>query len=207
MKCSNCPNFFSETHKDYITLTTTLRCACRKVGRDIAHDELDENGFPAWCPINKGAIQVKPDEIDKFATEDCQHSEKKPQGKCQIQPEMPDSIAGVPVSDLIFIAQIMGCNPRLIGQIKDGYAFGHAVGYEAGFKLFEKKLHEAILKMNSEPLRFEQEGNFDFTKVKFEIPPYKQHDEVINMARLYGVPVFTPRINVVNPSTDGDDKK
>ena len=50
--------------------------------------------------------------------------------------------------------------------------------------------------------------NFDFTKVKLKIPPYKQHDEVINMARLYGVPVFTPKgINVVNPSTDGDDKK
>ena len=121
---------------------------------------------------------------------------------------MPDSIAGIPVSDLLFIAQIMGCNPRLIGQIKDGYAFGHAVGYEAGFKLFEKKLHEAILKMSSEPIRLEQGDGFDFTKVKFEIPPYKQHDEVINMARLYGVPVYTPKvINVVNPSTDGDDKK
>ena len=145
---------------------------------------------------------------DITPAQDCQHSENKPQEKCQFASEMPDSIAGIPVSDLLFIAQIMGCNPRLIRQIKDGYAFGHAVGYEAGFKLFEKKLGEAILKMNSEPIRLEQGDGFDFAKVKFEIPPYKQHDEVINMARLYGVPVFTPKaITVVNPSTDGDDKK
>jgi hypothetical protein len=183
-----------------ITRVDTVKIACGKEKREIMHDELDKNGYPAWCPLNK--------EKGINPTEDCQHSEKKPQEKCQIPPEMPDSIAGVPVSDLLFIAQIVGDNPRLIGQIKDGYAFGHAVGYKAGLELFEKKVHEAILKMNSEPLRFEQEGNFDFTKVKFEIPPYKQHDEVINMARLYGVPVFTPKvINVVNPSTDGDDKR
>lgn len=200
MKCSNCPHFYQGTHTNIAARTVEVKFICKKFKREIAHDELDKNGFPAWCPL-KAEKDTKP-------TEDCQHSEKKPQEKCQIPPETPDYIAGIPVSDLLFIAQIMGCNPRLIGQIKDGYAFGHAVGYEAGFKLFEKKLHEAILKMNSEPIRLEQGDGFDFTKVKFEIPPYKQHDEVINMARLYGVPVFTPKgINVVNPSTDGDDKK
>ena len=115
---------------------------------------------------------------------------------------------GVPVSDLLFIAQIVGDNPRLLEDIKNGYSFGHAVGYVAGRGLFEKKIHEAIRNIATEPLRFEQGDGFDFTKVKFEIPPYKQHDEVINMARLYGVPVYTPKvINVVNPSTDGDDNK
>ena len=244
MKCSGCPHRSYGERFDYRSLNCHEKCAIvdKEIGLTITQQE---KYAPDWCPIEKGAIQVKEEEIEQLAvelekgmehtvhlwqarkiiayllqngwkkeendtnpTEDCQHSEKKPQEKCQFSPEMPDSIAGIPVSDLLFIAQIMGCNPRLIGQIKDGYAFGHAVGYEAGFKLFEKKLHEAILKMSSEPIRLEQEGNFDFTKVKFEIPPYKQHDEVINMARLYGVPVFTPKgINVVNPSTDGDDKK
>lgn len=200
MKCYKCPHRdCGNPHFDYRSLNYHERCrlADKEIGLTFSQQT---KLAPDWCPL-KAENDINP-------TEDCQHSEKKPQEKCQIPPEMPDSIAGIPVSDLLFIAQIMGCNPRLIGQIKDGYAFGHAVGYEAGFKLFEKKLHEAILKMSSEPIRLEQGDGFDFTKVKFEIPPYKQHDEVINMARLYGVPVFTPKaITVVNPSTDGDDKK
>ena len=200
MKCNNCSHFYCGVYTDLEKREQIVRLICKKTGQEVAHDELDKNGFPAWCPL-KAENDINP-------TEDCQHSEKKPQEKCQIPPEMPDSIAGIPVSDLLFIAQAVGDKPHLLEEIKDGYAFGHAVGYEAGFKLFEKKLHEAILKMNSEPIRLEQGDGFDFTKVKFEIPPYKQHDEVINMARLYGVPVFTPKgINVVNPSTDGDDKK
>lgn len=199
MKCYGCPHRTYGLAFDYRSLNSHEKCEL--VNKEIGLTFSQQTKLaPDWCPL-KAENDINP-------TEDCQHSEKKPQEKCQIPPEMPDSIAGIPISDLLFIAQIMGCNPRLIGQIKDGYAFGHAVGYEAGFKLFEKKIHEAILKTNSEPIRLEQGDGFDFTKVKFEIPPYKQHDEVINMARLYGVPVFTPKgIIVVNPSTDGDDKK
>ena len=199
MKCNNCSHFYYGVYKD-LEKREQILMLCKKTGQEVAHDELDKNGYPAWCPLNQ--------ENDIKPTEDCQHSENKPQEKCQFPPEIPDSIAGIPVSDLLLIAQVVGGKPRLLEEIKDGYAFGHAVGYKAGFELFEKKLHEAVMKINSEPLRFEQEGDFDFTKVKLKIPPYKQQDEVINMARLYGVPVYTPKvINVVNPSTDGDDNK
>ena len=199
MKCNNCSHFYYGVYTD-LEKREQIVMLCKKTGQEVAHDELDKNGYPAWCPL-KAENDIKP-------TEDYQHSEKKPQEKCQIPPKMPDSIAGVPVSDLLFIAQIVGDNPRLLEDIKNGYSFGHAVGYAAGRGLFEKKIHEAIRNIATEPLRFEQGDGFDFTKVKFEIPPYKQQDEVINMARLYGVPVYTPKvINVVNPSTDGDDNK
>ena len=203
MRCSKCPHYLWSKHADEITRVTTVKIACGKEKREIMHDDFDKNNHPVWCPL-KQENDIKP-------TEDYQHSENKPQEKCQFVPEtpnIPDYIAGFAVSDLLFIAQIVGGNPHLIEQIKDGYAFGHAVGYKAGLELFEKKVHEAISKIATEPIRLEQGDGFDFTKVKFEIPPYKQQDEVINMARLYGVPVFAPKvINVVNPSTDGDDNK
>ena len=127
--------------------------------------------------------------------------------KYQFSPETPDSIAGVPVSDLLFIAKIVGDKPCLIEQIKDVYAFGHAVGYNAGLALFEKKLHEAILRMSSEPIRLERGDDFNFTKVKFEIPPYEQQEVDWDNVRLYGVKISdVPQyIKAVVPSIDGDD--
>lgn len=199
MKCYGCPHRSYGLGFDYRSLNSHEKCEL--VNKEIGLTFSQQTKFaPDWCPL-KAENDIKP-------TEDYQHSEKKPQEKCQIPPEMPDSIAGIPISDLLFIAQIVGDNPRLLEDIKNGYSFGHAVGYAAGRGLFEKKIHEAIRNIATEPLRFEQGDGVDFTKVKFEIPPYKQHDEVINMERLYGVPVYTPKvINVVNPSTDGDDKK
>ena len=141
--------------------------------------------------------------IDKF----CLLEKKEFDGICEALKDpnfTPESIAEVPLSDLLFIATIFGKNARLMKQIKEDYAFGHAAGYNAGLALFEKSLHEAILKTSIDPIRLERGDDFDFTKVKFEIPPYKQQAEVINMARLYGVKITdTPKyIKVVIPSSE-----
>lgn len=156
-------------------------------------------------PISEDIFRFStPEQIQKAIDETAKETAV---AEYQFSPEMPDSIAGVPVSDLLFIAKALGDNPCLIEQIKDGYSFGHAVGYNAGLALFEKKMHEAILRMSSESIRLERGDDFDFTKVKFEIPPYKPQD--VDNARLYGVKITdTPQyIKAVNPSTDGDDKK
>ena len=159
MKCYGCPHRTYGLAFDYRSLNSHEKC--KLVNKEIGLTFSQQTKFaPDWCPI-KAENDINP-------TEDCQHSEKKPQEKCQIPPKMPDSIAGVPVSDLLFIAQIVGDNPRLLEDIKNGYSFGHAVGYAAGRGLFEKKIHEAIRNIATEPLRFEQGDGFDFTKVKFE---------------------------------------
>lgn len=191
MKCKDCPHWLWGKHENKLTRVVTVRVICNKNGREMGHDELDINGYPVWCPLND--------------------SENKPQGKCQNAPETPDSIDGIPVSDLLFIARILRKKGLvLLEEIKQGYSLGQAAGYKAGQELFEKNLHEAILKMNSEPIRLEREGDFDFTKVKFEIPPYKPpQGETLDFMRFHGVDLTAaPKaINVVNPSTDGDDKK
>ena len=201
MKCYNCPHRdYGNPHFDYRSLSYHERC--RLADKEIGLASSQQTKLaPDWCPL-KVENGINP-------AEDYQHSENKPQEKCQNPPEMPDSIAGVPVSDLLFIARILGENPCLLKEIKQGFSFGQAAGYKAGLELFEKKVNEAILKMNSEPIRFEREGDFDFTKVKFEIPPYKPpQGETFDFARHYRADItITPKVIAVKPSTDGEDNK
>ena len=147
---------------------------------------------------------------------DKEHRYKKCAGctykKCQNPPEMPDSIAGIPVSDLLFIAHALEGHVDILEKIKDGYKFGYSLGYEHGFKEFHSQLAKALERINTEPIRFERAEDFDFTKVKLELapPPYNLKDAALDMAaRLYGKKLTdVPKvINVVTPSTDGDDKK
>lgn len=112
MKCKACPYFIWMQRKEEGSKTIEVRLSCEREKRQIGHDELDKNGCPIWCPLNK--------KNDKKQAEDYQRSENVPQGKWQNSPEMPDSIAGIPVSDLLFIAQIRETSARIdlypIGQ-------------------------------------------------------------------------------------------
>ena len=141
-------------------------------------------------------------------TEDCQHSEKKPQEKCQIPPEMPDSIAGVPLSDLLFIARMLGGRIDVIEKIKDGYAFGHAVGYEDGFKQFHQQLTKTLERINTEPIKLVDKGGVYEIKSNLDIA-YNPQDAAMDMARYWNEKVTASQdIAVFNPSLmDGKDKK
>ena len=161
-----------------------------------------------WNDAVEDTVEKIWSKIDKF----CLLEKKEFDERCKdlADPEfVPETIESVHLSDLLFIAQILKKDARLLARIKDGYTFGHAAGYNSGLALFQKGLHKAILKTNIDPIRLERGNDFDFTKVKFEIPPYKQHDEVINMARLYGMKITdTPKyIKAVIPSTDGEGNK
>ena len=178
MNCEKCRHLLRDSHFDHRTLSFNETCDLTKKKIDMCNKKA-----PDWCPI-----------------------------KSCFPPEMPDSIAGIPVSDLLFIANALEGHVDILEKIKDGYKFGYSLGYEHGFKEFHSQLAKSFERINTEPIRFERAEDFDFTKVKLELAPptYNLKDAALDMAaRLYGKKLTdVPKvINVVTPSTDGDDKK